>query len=249
MEANTLSKRPGQSVDGRVNLALSVDQRLEPLRDKQPGHLVTHEIYRSIQGESTFAGLPCVFVRLTACMARCSWCDTLHAFKEGVSLPLGTVIDRVLSFGCPLVELTGGEPLLQPEAFELMTILADRGCTLLVETSGLVSVAGVDPRVHIIMDLKCPDSGECEGNLWSNLDLLKPTDQIKFVIASRLDYDWTVEAIRRHHLDQRFIVLVSAVFDRLRPIDLVGWLLESGLQVRMQLQLHKYIWAPDARGV
>jgi 7-carboxy-7-deazaguanine synthase len=162
---------------------------------------------------------------------------------------LDTVIDRVLAFRCPLVELTGGEPLLQPEAFELMTTLADRGCTVLVETSGLVSVAGIDPRVHIIMDLKCPDSGECEGNLWSNLDLLKPTDQIKFVIASRIDFNWTVDAIRRHRLDQRFIVLVSSVFDRLPPVEMVGWLLESGLQVRMQLQMHKYIWDPDTRSV
>src|SRR5262249_12005834 len=158
--------------------------------------------------------------------------DTPHAFTEGVSLPLGTVIDRVLDYGCPLVELTGGEPLLQSETFDLMTALADRGCTVLVETSGLVTVAGVDPRVHIIMDLKCPDSAECERNLWSNLDVLKPTDQIKFVIASRIDFDWTVEVIRRHHLDQRFIVLVSAVFDRLPTIDLVSWLLGSGLQVR-----------------
>lgn len=164
-------------------------------------------------------------------------------------MPLLSVIDQVLGYGCPLVELTGGEPLLQAEALELMTVLADRGCTVLVETSGLVTIEGVDPRVHIIMDLKCPDSGECERNLWSNLGLLKPTDQIKFVIASRIDFDWTVDVIRRHDLDKRFIVLVSAVFDRLPPIDLVGWLLESGLQVRMQLQLHKYIWAPNVRGV
>lgn len=249
MEANTLSGRLGQSPVGCVKLAVAVEQRLEPLRGKQAGHLVVHEIYRSVQGESTFAGLPCVFVRMTACMARCSWCDTPHAFKEGTTLPVAMVIERVLAYGCPLVELTGGEPLLQPEALGLMTTLADRGCTVLVETSGLVSVEGVDPRVHIIMDLKCPDSGECEHNLWSNLDLLKPSDQIKFVIASRIDFDWTVEVIRQHGLDRRFIILVSAVFDRLRPIDLVGWLLESGLQVRMQLQMHKYIWPPDARGV
>jgi 7-carboxy-7-deazaguanine synthase len=131
-------------------------QRLEPLRDKLDGQLVVHEVYRSIQGESTFAGLPCVFVRLTACMARCSWCDTPHAFREGLTRPLDEVFDRVLAFDCPLVELTGGEPLLQPEAFCLMTMLADAGKTVLVETSGLVSIEGVDPRVHVIMDLKCP---------------------------------------------------------------------------------------------
>jgi 7-carboxy-7-deazaguanine synthase len=249
MEVNTLTKEQTQPAEGRVNLALAIDQRLEPLRTKPAGHLLVHEIYRSVQGESTFAGLPCVFVRLTACMARCSWCDTPHAFKEGTPLALDTVIDQVLAYGCPLVELTGGEPLLQPEARTLMTTLADRGLTVLLETSGLVSVARVDSRVHVIMDLKCPDSGECESNHWPNLELLKPSDQIKFVIASRRDFEWTAEVIRQHLLDQRFIVLVSAVFDRVPPIELVGWLLESGLQVRVQLQLHKYIWPADARGV
>lgn len=224
-------------------------QRLEPLRDKLPGQLVIHEVYRSIQGESTFAGLPCVFVRLTACMARCSWCDTPHAFKEGVPRLLEEVLREVLAFDCPLVELTGGEPLLQPEAFRLMTLLADAGKTVLLETSGLISINGVDPRAHVIMDLKCPDSGECENNDWDNLSLLKPSDEIKFVIASRRDFDWTVDVIRRHGLDRRVTVLLSAVFNSVEPVELVGWLLESGLQVRMQLQLHKYIWAADARGV
>ncbi len=224
-------------------------QRLESLRDKPPGHLIVHEVYRSIQGESTFAGLPCVFVRLTACMARCSWCDTPHAFKEGVSRPLEDVLEQVLTFDCPLVELTGGEPLLQPESFDLMTMLADAGKTVLLETSGLVSIEGVDARIHVIMDLKCPDSGECENNDWNNLDLLKPTDEIKFVIASRRDFDWCIDTIRRHHLDRRFTLLLSAVFGSLHPVELAGWLLDTGLQVRMQLQLHKYIWPPDARGV
>lgn len=232
-----------------MNLQLATEQRLAPLDGKPAGHLLVHEIYKSIQGESTFAGLPCVFVRLTACMARCSWCDTPHAFKEGTLLPYESVLEKVLAFGCPLVELTGGEPLLQPEALPLMATLCDREFTVLVETSGLVSVEGIDPRVHIIMDLKCPDSGECDNNLWSNLDLLKPSDQIKFVIASRRDFDWTAEVIRRHSLDRRFHVLLGAVFDRIPPIDLVAWLLESQLHVRMQLQLHKYIWRPDARGV
>jgi 7-carboxy-7-deazaguanine synthase len=233
----------------RMNLALVAEQRLEPLRAKPEGHLLVHEIYRSVQGESTFAGLPCVFVRLTACMARCSWCDTPHAFKEGLVLPLGSVISRVIAYGCPLVELTGGEPLLQPEAKALMSALAEHGLTVLLETSGLVSIEGVDSRVHVIMDLKCPDSGECDNNLWANLDILKSTDQIKFVIASRRDFDWTADVVRKNCLDQRFVVLVSAVFDRVQPIELAGWLLESGLQVRIQLQMHKYIWPPDARGV
>jgi 7-carboxy-7-deazaguanine synthase len=224
--------------DRKMELLAIQTQRFEPLWGKPRGHLIVHEIYQSIQGESTFAGLPCVFVRLTACLARCSWCDTPHAFKEGKLLTLGEVFDQVRSYDCPLVELTGGEPLLQEEALPLMTALADAGKTVLLETSGLVSVQGVDPRVHVIMDLKCPDSGECENNLWANLDLLKPTDQIKFVIASRRDFDWTAEVIREHALDHRFTVLLSAVFDRLAPVHLVEWLLESKLQVRMQLQLY-----------
>jgi 7-carboxy-7-deazaguanine synthase len=232
-----------------MNLQLATDQRLAPLSGKPAGHLLVHEIYRSIQGESTFAGLPCVFVRLTACSARCTWCDTPHAFREGTLRTLADVIDRVLALDCPLVELTGGEPLLQSEALDLMTALADAGKTVLLETSGVVSIRGVDSRVHVIMDLKCPDSGECENNVWENLALLKPTDQIKFVIASRVDFDWTVATIRAHSLDRRFVVLLSSVFGHVTPRDLAEWLLDSRLDVRMQLQLHKFIWEPDARGV
>lgn len=232
-----------------MELTLVRQQRLEPLRHKPVGHLLVHEIYRSIQGESTFAGLPCVFVRLTACMARCTWCDTPHAFKEGSLLSMEAVLRRVRSFACPLVELTGGEPLLQPESFSLMTALSNEGKTVLLETSGLISLEGVDSRVHVIMDLKCPDSGECENNCWANLNLLKPTDQIKFVIASRHDFEWMESTIREHRLDERFIVLISGVFGAVEPVELVEWLLASGLQVRMQLQLHKYIWNPNARSV
>ncbi len=232
-----------------MKLSLNVEQRLEPLRGKPDGTLVVHEIYRSVQGESTFAGLPCVFVRTTACNARCVWCDTPHAFREGAAVPLQDVFDRVLSFSCPLVELTGGEPLLQRESLPLMTSLADAGLTVLLETSGTVSVEGVDPRVRVIMDLKCPDSGECENNVWENLALLKASDEIKFVIASRRDFDWAERAIRQHALDTRFTVLMSGVFGPVKPAELVDWLLASGLQVRMQLQMHKYIWEPLARGV
>ncbi len=232
-----------------MSLHLAKEHRLEPLRSKPAGQLLVHEIYRSVQGESTFAGLPCVFVRLTGCPARCVWCDTPHAFTEGTPLPLADVVAQVLAFECPLVELTGGEPLAQAEALPLMTACADAGLTVLLETSGTVSVAGVDPRVHIIMDLKCPDSGEMENNLWSNLDLLKPTDQIKFVIASRSDFDWTIDVISRRRLDRRFIVLLGPVFGRISPLELATWLLDSKLHVRMQLQLHKHIWPPDARGV
>ena len=223
--------------------------RLEVLASKTPGRLLIHEIYRSIQGESTFAGLPCVFVRTTGCGQRCTYCDTPHAFTEGAEISAEEVLQRVLAFDTPLVEVTGGEPLLQSEVFPLMTALADAGKTVLLETGGAEDVSRVDGRVHIIMDLKCPDSGECERNRLENLDHLKPTDEIKFVIASRCDFDWTVETIRRHHLDRRFIVLLSAVFGRVILADLAEWLLATGLNVRMQLQMHKVIWDPKARGV
>ena len=223
--------------------------RLTLLERKAPGRLLIHEIYRSLQGESTFAGLPCVFVRTAVCGQRCSWCDTPHAFTEGTELAVAEVIERVKSYNCPVVEVTGGEPLLQPEVHPLMAALADAGTTVLLETGGAEDVSGVDPRVHVVMDLKCPDSGECERNRWENLGHLKPTDQIKFVIASRRDFDWTAETVRRHRLDRRFTVLVSAVFGRVELADLAAWLLESGLNVRMQLQMHKYIWDPKARGV
>ena len=223
--------------------------RLKLLESKTPGRLLIHEIYRSLQGESTFAGLPCVFVRTAVCGQRCVWCDTPHAFTEGEELTLQEVIRRVKAYECPLVEVTGGEPLIQAEVLPLMTALADAGLTVLLETGGAEDVSQVDRRVHIIMDLKCPDSGECERNRLENLHHLKSTDQVKFVIASRRDFDWTVRTVREHQLDERFTVLVSAVFDRVSLADLAGWLLECGLDVRMQLQMHKYIWDPKARGV
>jgi 7-carboxy-7-deazaguanine synthase len=223
--------------------------RLALLQTKGPGTLLIHEIYRILQGESTFAGLPCAFVRTTVCGQRCSWCDTPHAFTEGTEMSVAEVLRRVADLDCPLVELTGGEPLLQPESRSLMTALADQGHTVLLETGGAEDVSDVDRRVHIIMDLKCPDSGECERNRWANLDQLKPADEIKFVLASRRDFDWAVETIRAHRLDARFTVLLSAVFGRVTLPDLAEWLLDSRLNVRMQLQMHKYIWDPKARGV
>jgi len=224
-------------------------QRLIPLQAKPPGRLLIHEVYRSIQGESTFAGLPCVFVRLAVCGQRCSWCDTPHAFTEGTIWTPEAVVDQVQSYCCPLVEVTGGEPLLQAEVIPLMGRFADLDLTVLLETSGAHDIGQVDPRVHIIMDLKCPGSGEEANNRWENLKVLKPTDQIKFVIASASDFAWTAEAVRKHALDQRFVVLLSPVFGAVTPLELATWLLESHLQVRMQLQLHKFIWDPQARGV
>lgn len=223
--------------------------RLLPLADKPAGSLLIHEIYRSVQGESSFAGLPCVFVRTAVCDSRCVWCDTPHAFTQGTSLSLEEVLRRVREFRTPLVEVTGGEPLLQAEVLPLMTALADEGFTVLLETSGAHDVGPLDPRVHIILDLKCPDSGEVERNFWPNLESLKPTDEIKFVLASRADFDWTEDTIRRHGLERRFRILLSPVFGKVEPLHLAGWLLESGLQVRLQLQLHKILWDPQARGV
>lgn len=223
--------------------------RVALLESKPAGQLLIHEIYRSLQGESTLAGLPCVFVRLAVCDSRCVWCDSPHAFTQGAAIAPAEVIERVVACACPLVEITGGEPLLQAEVLPLMTALADRGLTVLLETSGAHDIASVDRRVRVILDLKCPDSGECAGNLWSNLNALKSADEIKFVVASRRDFEWAAATVREHHLEERFTVLFSAVFDRVQPLELATWLLASGLHARMQLQMHKYIWDPKARGV
>lgn len=226
-----------------------IERRLALLSNKPAGSLMVHEVYRSLQGESTFAGLPCTFVRLSVCDARCKWCDTPHAFFEGTVRDLDGILEEVERLGCELCEVTGGEPLLQPESLVLMQRLADRGHTVLLETSGAHDVAGVDSRVHIIMDLKCPDSGECDNNRWENLEALKPSDQIKLVIASRRDFDWAEEIIRSRRLDVRFELLLSAAWGKVAPAELAEWLLASGLRARMQLQMHKYVWGADTRGV
>jgi 7-carboxy-7-deazaguanine synthase len=210
--------------------------------------LVIHEIYASIQGESTFAGLPCTFVRTTGCNLRCVWCDTPQAFYGGTRMKRSLVLAKALATGTPLVELTGGEPLLQPGVFPLMAELCDAGRTVLVETSGEADVSGVDPRVHKIMDLKAPGSGESARNRWSNLEHLTPRDEVKFVLADRADYEW-MRAVLRERAIKTKNVLASTVFGKLAAKDLVAWVLEDGLPVRVQLQLHKYIWSPDATGV
>ena len=224
--------------------------RTAPLDAVGPGELLVHEIYLSVQGESTYAGLPCVFVRTSVCDLRCAWCDTPYAFNRGEKMPRADVLARVLAFDCPLVEVTGGEPLLQGEVYPLLADLADAGKTVLLETSGAHDIAGVDPRVVVVMDLKCPDSGEEHRNHWPNLDRLKSTDEVKFVIASERDWHWTEATIREHRLDERFTVLLSAVFGKLAPVRLVEWLLAAKLpRVRVQVQLHKVIWEPTTRGV
>ena len=223
--------------------------RFEPLADKKPGTLVVHEVYRSVQGESTFAGLPCVFVRLTACNLRCRWCDSPHAFVEGAPQPVDTIVRRVLDDPTPLVEVTGGEPLLQPEVHPLMAALADAGRTVLVETGGSLSIEPVDPRVRVILDLKCPGSRECDRNDLANLDRLRPGDELKFVLADRTDFDWARDRLLEWGRGSEFPVHFSPVFGELDPRILAEWILDSGLPVRLQLQLHKHVWDPDARGV
>jgi 7-carboxy-7-deazaguanine synthase len=234
---------------GRVPVPSALAHRLRPLEGKAAGTLVIHEIYRSLQGESTFAGLPCVFVRLTACHLRCVYCDTPHAFNQGETMTLDDVVARALALGDDLVEITGGEPLLQPEVYPLMSRLTDAGKTVLLETSGAVDTSRVDPRVRVILDLKTPGSGEVEANVWSNIERLEPTDELKFVLCDRADFDWAVTVVREHRLTERCPVLFSAAFGQVNPTELAAWILESRLAVRLQLQQHKILWDPNARGV
>jgi 7-carboxy-7-deazaguanine synthase len=230
-------------------LADSLARRLRPLDGKAVGSLVIHEIYRSLQGESTYAGLPCTFVRLTACHLRCSYCDTAHAFLKGETLPIEEVVSRALATGDRLIEVTGGEPLLQAEVFPLMTALADSGRTVLLETSGAIDIGPVDPRVSIILDVKTPGSGEVATNLAGNLAKLKPIDEVKYVICDRGDFDWAVEHVRTHDLTSKVPVLLGAASGRVDPTELAAWILESQLPLRLQVQIHKLLWGATTRGV
>jgi 7-carboxy-7-deazaguanine synthase len=211
--------------------------------------LIINEIFHSIQGESTYSGMPCVFVRLTYCNLRCTYCDTEYAFEEGSAMELSQIVEKVRSYSCRLVEITGGEPLLQDDVHELMTTLCDEGFTVLLETGGSLPIDGVEPRVKRIVDFKCPGSGMAKKNLWENIGHLRAGDEVKFVIGSREDFDWAADVIGRYDLANRSIVLMSPVFGDVEPVQLAEWILASGLQVRFQLQAHKYIWAPEARGV
>jgi 7-carboxy-7-deazaguanine synthase len=212
--------------------------------------LTINEIFHSIQGESTHTGRPCVFVRLTACDLRCSWCDTPYAFTEGRKMSLDEVLAQVESFDCGLVEITGGEPLLQREVYPLMDRLLDSGKTVMVETGGHMSIENVPSSVIKIVDVKCPGSGESHRNHWENLENLAPQDEVKFVIKDRTDYEYARDIVRRHDLTRRVAaVLFSPVHGILDPKDLAAWILEDRLQVRLQLQVHKFIWGADARGV
>ncbi len=212
--------------------------------------LKINEIYQSIQGESSKAGLPCVFVRLTYCNLRCTYCDTEYAFYEGNDYTLDQVIQKVREYECRLVEITGGEPLVQDEECQLlMKQLCDENFEVMLETGGSLSIKDIDDRVKIIMDLKCPSSGMMKKNLYDNLNYLKPDDELKFVVGSREDYEWAKEIISKYKLESRCSILFSVVFNKLEPVTLVQWILEDKIKVRFQLQMHKYIWQPETKGV
>lgn len=211
--------------------------------------LKVNEIYYSVQGESTKAGLPCVFIRLTWCNLRCTYCDTEYAFYDGKNFTIEEILTEVKKYNCKLVEVTGGEPLVQKESIDLMKILCDEGFEVLIETGGSLSIKNIDERVKIIMDLKCPSSGMLKKNLYENINYLKPEDELKFVIGSREDYEWTKEIITKFELNNKCLVLCSVVFGKLEPVELVNWILEDNLNVRYQLQMHKFIWNPETKGV
>ena len=208
-----------------------------------------NEIFFSIQGESTRMGLPCIFVRLSLCNLRCSWCDTKYSFAHGTQMSFDRIFQQVRSHPCRLVMITGGEPLLQEPVFSFMHRLCDAGYEVLLETSGSIDISHVDPRVHRIVDVKCPGSGMHDRCRPQDFTLLTKQDEVKFVIRDRADYEYARQCIRSNALHERCTVLMSPVFEEMSNLDLAGWILEDGLPVRYQLQLHKYIWDPQARGV
>lgn len=207
------------------------------------------EIFLSIQGESSFAGLSCSFVRLAGCPLDCRWCDTPYAKEPGQNLTLEAITGQVRDLGVGLVEITGGEPLAQEATPTLLEMLLEWGHTVLLETSGAFDIARVPGEVHLIMDIKCPSSGMAQRMHWPNLELLKPHHELKFVLASREDYDYARELISKHRLAERCTLLLSTVMDQVEPSQVVQWMLQDKLPARFQLQLHKYIWPPDQRGV
>ena len=218
-------------------------------RDPKATLLRVNEIFHSIQGESRHAGRPCSFVRLTACNLRCVWCDTAYAFEEGTDWTVGAICDRLAEFGTGYVLITGGEPLLQEGVHDLIAVLLAAGHEVAIETGGSLDLAPLDPRVMVVMDLKCPGSGMTDHNRWENLDRLKPSDEVKFVLADRRDYEWARDVIARHGLQERSGLLLSPVHGVLDPARLAEWMLADGLPARLQLQIHKYIWPAATRGV
>ena len=210
---------------------------------------MVNEIFHSIQGESTQAGRPCVFIRLTYCNLRCTYCDTEYAFYEGKEKSIDEILRQVRSYGCNLVEVTGGEPLYQQNANQLMNALCDEGYEVLLETGGSLDIGTVHPKVKRIVDFKCPSSKMVKLNLWSNVQHLRRVDEVKFVIGNREDYDWAKQEMEKHRILEKCGVLMSVTFGELEPIRLAEWILADRLDVRFQLQMHKYIWEPETRGV
>ena len=211
--------------------------------------LKINEIYASIQGESSHTGLPCVFIRLTGCNLRCSWCDTAYAFYDGKNLTVEETLQKVETFGLPLVEITGGEPLLQEDVYPLMETLLKKGYRVMLETSGALPIDKVPEKVIKILDIKCPGSGEEKKNHLENLKFLSPHDEVKFVLLDRADYEWSRDLLRKYDLAPSTQVLFSPVYDKLNLKDLSQWILKDRLAVRLQTQLHKVIWSKDAIGV
>jgi 7-carboxy-7-deazaguanine synthase len=260
--------------DGQCFTFVQPNPKLIPVAET----LTINEIYLSLQGESTFAGLPCIFVRMTACNLRCSYCDTAYAFTEGAKTETTSILNRISELAAPyahsssaqklpLIELTGGEPLLQRNSLPLMKLLCDQGYTVLIETSGALDISQVDPRVHRIMDLKCPSSGEVQRNRWENIPHLKNSDEVKFVIGAEEDYLWAKEQLQKYSLSSICPILFSWVsplkpeqqdnslkpvppgLTRISRLELVERIIADALPVRFQLQMHKFIWAPEQRGV
>ena len=207
------------------------------------------EIYESIQGEGRFSGWPCIFVRLAGCPLRCRWCDTVYSFGEGDKVNEREFFEKIATYSARHVEFTGGEPLAQPYAAELMKKLVEQGYVVMIETGGSIDVSDLDQRVHIIMDLKCPDSGMADRNLYDNIAHLKSTDEIKFVIASKSDFDWAVETCNKFSLYGKVGVLFSAAFGLVKEKVLIEWILAAGIPVKFNMQIHKYIWSPREKGV
>lgn len=216
---------------------------------KQSPILHVSEIFHSIQGESSFAGQPCVFVRLSGCPLRCAWCDSEYAFYGGTDMAVEEIVAMVRGYQCPLVEVTGGEPLHQPETFALIARLCSEGYEVLIETSGAIDISSVDSRAHLILDVKCPGSGMADRMRWENLALLRKKDEAKFVIKDRADYEWACSILKQHELATQCTVLFGPVFGELDLRELAEWILADRLPVRLQVQLHKFIWDPDTRGV
>ena len=226
-----------------------LQRRLKPLELAAADELLIHEIYTSIQGESTYAGLPCTFIRTSVCHLRCNYCDTAHAFTQGNGMSIEAIMDEVRARGTRLVEVTGGEPLLQDNIHLLMARLCDENYQVLIETSGACDISQIDSRVIRIMDLKTPSSGEVDANQWGNIEHLTEKDEVKFVLGDRADYLWAKQVMKKYELESKVTVLFGAIFDRLDSAQLVDWIVEDNLLVRFQLQLHKYIWEPKTRGV